>query len=138
MSQPPAKKRPSGGARAVKAKHEAREAARNREAAGDWRADWTGKVDALGAPPDSAERAHEWLGRAAVLIVQATMRDTSLPAEQMRRDAMRQIEQASKVLDPAKLSEQLDELEQALEELRNARDLTTAEDREASPATDLL
>lgn len=121
-------KRPSGGARAVAAKHAQREAERKR---GGWRDRWLGDLEALGKPPEKAEAAHTWLARAAVLIVHATMHDTAVPAEQMRRDAMRQIEQASKVLDPAKLSEQLEELERAREELINARTVEAREDRPA-------
>lgn len=126
----------SGGKRAVEKKHAQREAARMRD--GNWREQWIAKVDALEAPPKTAEAAHEWLGRAAVLIVEATLRDTAIPPEQMRRDAMRQIEQASKVLDPAKLSEQLSELETALEELRaNATHVETGEDSPATTGADL-
>lgn len=122
----------SGGKRAVEKKHAEREAARNREAAGgDWRTEWLEKVEKIGKAPRKAERGQAWLGKAALLIVEATMRDTSIPPEQMRRDAMRQIEQASKVLDPAKLSEELAELERALEEL-HARNVSAREDREAS------
>ena len=126
----------SGGKRAVEKNHAEREAERNREATGgDWRAEWIARVDKIGAAPKKAERGQSWLGKAALLIVEATMRDTSIPPEQMRRDAMRQIEQASKVLDPAKLSEELAELERALEEL-HARNVSTREDREApAPAS---
>lgn len=128
-------KRPSGGKRAVERKHAAREAERNRD--GDWRGDWISRVDALGPRPTTTEDAFTWLGRAAVLIVEATMRDTAVPAEQMRRDAMKQIEQAAKVLDPAKLSEQLDELERALQELQNAGNVEAREDREATTPASL-
>src|SRR5688572_7376248 len=106
----------SGGKRAVEKKHAERNAARNRDG-GDYGSDWLASVDALGEPPGDPVKAHAWLGRAAVLIVRATMRDVGPPPEQMRRDAMKQLEQASKVLDPAKLSAELDELERALEEL---------------------
>lgn len=133
----PSKK--SGGKRAVEKKHRERAAARERAAGGrDAGKVWLRKVSALGAPPKTAEKAHTWLGRAALLLVQATLKDVALPPEQMRRDAMRQIEQASKVLDPAKLSEQLEELERARQELVNAREVQTGEDRQSSPGVDLI
>lgn len=124
-------KRASGGKRAGEKKQREREAARTRAAAGeDWREKWLEELSGLGDPAPGAAGAHAWLGRAALLIVQATMRDTAIPPEQMRRDVMRQIEQASKVLDPAQLSEQIAELERALEELQaNARRVASGEDR---------
>lgn len=129
----------SGGKRAGIKKRKERAAARKRAAGGDWRETWLADVKALGEPPASAEEAHGWLGRAALLIVQATMRDTALPPEQMRRDAMKQIEQASKVMDPAKLSEQLAELEEAMETLesKHAGDVEAGEDRPTPPEAPL-
>lgn len=133
------KKRPSGGKRAVEKKRLERDAARRRTAKGgeDPKQAWLEKVEQLGDPPGTAAEAHSWMGRAALLIVQATMRDVGLPPEQMRRDAMRQLEQASKVCDPAKLSEELAELEAALEELRkqHAGHVETGENRPPSPGT---
>ena len=99
---------------------------------------WLEQMDGLGAPPKGADSAHGWLGRAAVLIVRATLLDVAIPPEQMRRDAMKQIEQASKVLDPAKLTEQLEELERALEEMRNARDISPRQGSAPSARADLL
>jgi hypothetical protein len=121
----------SGGKRAAIKKRKERAAARKRSAGGDWCEKWIADVKKIGAPPKSAESAHGWLGRAALLIVQATMQDTALPPEQMRRDAMKQIEQASKVMDPAKLSEQLAELEDAMEKLerKHAGDVEAGTDR---------
>lgn len=130
----PSKK--SGGKRAVEKKH--RERAASRKRAGGYEEQWLESLADLGAPPSEAEKAHAWLARAAVKIVNATIRDTAIPPEQMRRDAMKQIEQASKVLDPAKVSEQLEELERAVEELKNAGDLTAPKDRATSARTDLL
>lgn len=106
------KKRKSGGKRAVEAKHRARAAARRRD--GSHAEAWVAAIDALGEPPSQPEMAHEWLGRVAVLIVKATIRDTAMPPEQMRRDAMKQIEQAQKAIGSAKLAAELRELYEAL------------------------
>src|SRR4051812_23300645 len=112
-------KQASGGKRAVEKKHAERDAERTRAVHGEnHRELWLAEVAELGAPPTDPNAAHEWLARASICIVRATLRDVAIPPEQMRRDAMRQIEQASKVLDPAKLAAQLDELERALDELR--------------------
>lgn len=135
-----ATKRPSGGKRAVMKKHAMREAERKRASGGDPKADWTATLELLGEPPlGDPEKAHIWLAKAALIVVRATLADTAIPPEQMRRDVMKQIEQASKVLDPAKLSAQLDELETALEELRkqHAGDVATGEDRPPSPSASL-
>lgn len=113
-------KRASGGARATAKKKRERKAARKRAAGGDAGVAWLDQVKALGALPKKSEKAHSWLGRAALLLVQATLRDTAIPPEQMRRDAMKQIEQASKVMDPAKLSEELAELYEAFTALQAA------------------
>src|SRR3954469_15061085 len=107
----------SGGKRRTAKKNREREAARRRESGGDWRAAWIAKVNALGdtsSPAIPVEDAFAWLGRAATLLVQATMADTAMPPEQMRRDAMKQIEIASKVLEPARLGEKISLLERAL------------------------
>lgn len=114
-------KRKSGGARAVEKKNRERESARARAAAdANPQADWMKKVKRLGAPPASPESAHEWLGRAAILIVHATMTDVGLPPEQMRRDAMKQIEQAQKAIGSAKLAAELRELYEALKDGKDA------------------
>jgi len=132
------KKRASGGKRAGDKRRAERAAAKARALQGrDVVAEWSAKLADLGPRPSKADDAHAWLGRAALLLVEATMRDTAIPPEQMRRDAMKQIEQASKVLDPAKLSEQLAELERALAELetRHAGALEAGTRREtAAPA----
>lgn len=131
-------KRKSGGARAVEKKHRERAAERKRAASGDWRSEWIAEVDALGAPPEIPERAHLWVARAALLVAKATLRDTAIPPEQMRRDAMKQLEQVSKILDPAKLSAEIDELERALEELRgHAGNIETGEAGSPSPGASL-
>lgn len=135
MSQP---KKKSGGKRAVEKKHRERKAARKRGGT-DYKAEWLKQVDALGSAPKDPNKAHDWLARAAVMIVRATLADPGPPPEQTRRDAMKQIEQASKVMDPAKLSAELDELESALEELRtNAGHVETGKDSPPSASTDLL
>jgi hypothetical protein len=133
---PPA--RTSGGKRATTRKHVAYDAARERAKAGNWREAWVAELEAnVGAPPKDAEEAHAWLARAAVFVVYATLRDTAIPPEQMRRDVMRQIEQASKVLDPAKLAEQIAKLEIAvieMESLKYAGDLEAGASRALSEA----
>ena len=132
--------RGSGGKRAAERKRAAQDAARARAAGSeDWQQQWLDEVAALGKPKPDAAGAHAWLGRAALLIVQATMKDTAIPLAQMRRDVMRQIEQASKVLDPAQLSEQIAELERALEELQqqHAGRVASREDRETPPGAPL-
>jgi|SRR6185369_15080425 hypothetical protein len=111
--------RPSGGKRATVKKYSERYAARRR--GGNWRAEWLAKVNALGdtsTPALPVEDAFTWLGRAAMLLVQATMADTAMPPEQMRRDAMKQIEQAAKVLEPARLARRITELEIALTQIQ--------------------
>lgn len=129
-------KRKSGGARAVAKKRAEREAARKRT--GNTKSDWLAIVDGLGPTPKDPRQMHDWLARAAVAVVRSTLRDVAVPPEQMRRDAMKQIEQASKVLDPAKLSVEIDELERALEELRkHAGHVETGETRPPSKGTPL-
>lgn len=109
----------SGGKRATIKKRKAQKAARKRAAGGaDPRKVWLGKVSSIGGVPKDADEGHNWLGRAALIIVEATLTDTAVPAEQLRRDAMKQIEQASKVLNPAKLSEELEVLHKAFKELK--------------------
>lgn len=125
----------SGGKRATEKKHRERDAARNRKS--DYGARWRAEYEKLGAPPSDAERAHAWLARVAVAVVKEAMQDMAMPPEQRRRDVMKFLEQASKVLDPAKLSEQLDELEQALEKL-HAGNIETGEDSPPTPDTSLL
>lgn len=99
----PSKK--SGGKRATEKKHREREAERNRS--GCFREEWIAAVDALGEPSTDPNEAHEWLGSVAVLVVKFTIRDVALPPEQMRRDAMKQIEQAQKAIGSAKLAAEL-------------------------------
>lgn len=112
----------SGGKRATIKKHKARKAARKRAAGGaDPKKAWLAKVAQLGGVPKSADAGHEWLGHVALLLVEATLTDVAVPPEQLRRDAMKQIEQASKVLDPAKLSEELEVLHKAFKELKAAK-----------------
>lgn len=109
----PSKK--SGGKRAVEKKHAERDAARNRR--GDWKELWLNSVEQLGNPPlTDMERAHEWLGQCAILIVRATLMDTAIPPEQLRRDAMKQIEQAQKAIGSAKMAQELKALYEALKE----------------------
>ena len=135
MATRPAKatKKKSGGKRAVEKKHREREAARRRDAGGDWRAPWGAELAELGPPPADAVKAHGWLGRAAVLVVAATLRDTAMPPEQLRRDALRQIDQASRVLGPAQMSDQLAELERALKRLEQVNASTVAPGEDSIP-----
>ena len=121
------KKRASGGKRAVEKKKRERDAARRRASAGgDPRGDYQKQVRALKAPTD-AKSGFTWMGELALLTVKATALDPGLPLEQLRRDVMKQLEQAAKICDPAKLSDELAELEAALEELRkdHAGDVAT-------------
>jgi hypothetical protein len=113
----------SGGKRATIKKHKEKKAARKRAAGGKNPGQaWRAKVaQRLGAVPKAAGDGHLWLGQAALLLVEETLTDTAVPLEQLRRDAMKQIEQASKVLDPAKLSEELELLHKAFKELKAAK-----------------
>lgn len=132
-------KRASGGKRAVQKKHRERTAARLRaKAGGDPRAAYQKSVSNLADPTDT-KSAFTWMGELAIRTVKATALDPGLPFEQLRRDVMRQLEQASKICEPGKLSDELSELEEALEELRqhHAGNVEEGASRSSSTGVDL-
>lgn len=124
----PSKK--SGGKRAVERKHRLREAERKR--AGDYDAKWAAEYEKIGEPPADAERSYGWLAHVMVLTIYEAMHDVAMPPEQRREQIGRLVAQAAKVLDPAKLTEELEELERAREELINARTVPAGKDSAAS------
>lgn len=126
----------SGGARAVEKKHAERNAARKRDKG--WKERRKALYSLIPKPElGNPERAHTWLGDAMVVAIYDCLTDPGPAPEAQREQLGRLAAQAMKVLDPAKLAAQLEELETALEELRNARNVSTGTDSAASARSTL-
>ena len=109
-------KRPSGGARAVEAKHLERAAKRGPEYEDEWKA----AVADLGPAPDDPVKAFTWTAKVLAFALQSAISDAGLPPEQRREQAGRIAPQLIKALEPARLAAQLEKYERALEELNAA------------------
>lgn len=117
--------RASGGSRAVKAKHDERDARRRRGkfSEKEWRAR---AIEHLGdVPIHDLEKLHEWTARAVALAMAEAIADPGPPLEQRREQIGRLAAQLSKAIEPAKLSERLERLEKALKEPHGAREVTS-------------
>jgi hypothetical protein len=120
----PTKKRKSGGARRTEAKRRAKAAAFRRPLG--YSDDWLARYRALGpAPIGNPVKAHQWVADLEMLAVEEAANDPGLPPEQRREQVGRLAAHAVKVLDPAKLALKLAELERALEEAQDARQVTS-------------
>jgi hypothetical protein len=115
----PDTKRKSGGARATYAKRVREDAARRRGADG---ADESARrflrlVDAV--PDDAAELRERitWLGAVVITAVLDAAADVGLQPQARREQVVRLAEKAMKVLEPAKLTQELDELYEAYQRL---------------------
>src|SRR5262245_9433645 len=101
-------KRKSGGARAAAAKAKAREAARRR--GGDYEALWRTRFDDLvGAPPRSALEGFSWCARLGLFALYSAATDEGLEPQSRREQISRLLPGVVRALEPAKVSEQLEE-----------------------------
>jgi hypothetical protein len=106
------KKRASGGKRAGDRKRAAAEAARAR--AGNYAETWAERYKALGPAPSDTTQAWDWMALVMMTAIEEAANDPGVTPESRREQLGRLVAQASKVIDPAQVTQRLDELERAL------------------------
>lgn len=116
----------SGGKRAVERKHLARDAARVRD--GKYLASRKKMFADIGgaAPPTDPGRGYAYLAKIMLAAIHDCLNDPGLPPEQQREQLGRLAAQTAKILEPADMSQQIADLEEALEKAqRDASYITT-------------
>jgi hypothetical protein len=116
-------KRKSGGARAVEAKQKRREAARRRgeEGAESSAARFTRLVQSAPGPAAAAAERIAWLAEISITAVVDAAADAGMEPDQRREQVVRLAEKVMKVLEPAKLAEELDVLHRAYKKMKAAK-----------------